>query len=67
MRYYYICDVCEHEQEREHSMKETPKIQCEKCGGDTHRPLHASSFLIRGAGVYSSGWSFKKKGAKDRT
>lgn len=69
MRYAYVCDdeACSTETEVEHSMKESPKVPCPKCGGNTHRPLHATSFMIRGAGVYRPGWSFKNKGVKDRT
>lgn len=35
--YDYICTKCQHVQEEQHLMKETPKIKCEKCGAKSEK------------------------------
>ena len=59
--YDHICRSCGHTKEYEYSMKETRDIKCEKCGGETYRPLNSATFKITGAGVNSPGFSFTKK------
>ncbi len=49
MRYDYCCVSCENIQEEEHSMKESPKIKCNKCG----KPC--SKVITGGAGVVFKG------------
>jgi len=49
MRYDYKCKSCGHVQEEEHSMKDSPKIKCEKC------KKVCAKVITGGAGVIFNG------------
>ena len=44
-----------------------PIRECEVCGGETRRLISATSFILKGGGWYSDGYSGKKSGGPSET
>jgi putative FmdB family regulatory protein len=52
MKYLYKCNNCQEQVEVEHSMKEEPVIECEKCLVQMRRVIQAVPVKFNGAGFY---------------
>jgi putative FmdB family regulatory protein len=56
--YDYKCDDCGHEWEVQQKITEDPLKECEKCKkNEAKRQIGKSSFLLKGGGWYSDGYS----------
>jgi putative FmdB family regulatory protein len=52
MKYLYKCNNCQEQVEVEHSMKEEPVIECEKCLERMRRVIQAVPIKFKGSGFY---------------
>lgn len=60
--YLYRCPECKNEKEIQHSIKDNPRIICEKCNGVMARvPLGGSGFLMNKLGDYTR---YRKEGTE---
>ena len=62
--YEYECDKCKVHFDIFHSMKDTKKHKCPKCGGKAHKLIGAGTGVIfKGTGFYET--DYKKKSGFD--
>lgn len=52
MLYDYFCQKCGFEKQIKHSMKESPKIKCNKCNMIMERKIFASAVIFKCGGFY---------------
>lgn len=59
MVYDYVCSNCGFKFEAEHSIKDTPKINCPDCGEDAVRRMISdnTNFILKGSGWAKDGYS----------
>ena len=60
--YEYRCDGCGIEFEVAQGIDDPPLRRCEKCSGPVHRLISSTSFLLKGGGWYSDGYTSGSKG-----
>jgi putative FmdB family regulatory protein len=66
MVYDYECAACGAEMEIEHSIKESPRVECPVCGKEDGLKRLISlgeGFLLRGSGWYRDGYEKKEEGS----
>ncbi len=61
--YEYNCPKCEAEKEVQHSMTESPRVKCPKCGAAMKRVISRNSFQLKGDGWFKSDGGYAKGGA----
>ena len=69
--YDYVCDVCNHEFELFHSIKDAPKRKCPECGRLKLRRLigPGAAIVFKGSGFYKTDYrseSYKKGAAAEK-
>jgi len=62
IRYDYCCHVCEITTEVMHSIKDVPKIKCDKCGEQMERQLGVTDYIFVKSGGQFLGDIWDKKG-----
>ena len=55
--YEYRCSACGHQIELIQKMGERPRRKCPECGGRLEKLISRTSFLLKGGGWYSEGYS----------
>ncbi len=66
--YEYRCDACESTFEVMARITAAPPDSCEKCGdGPVHKLISQSSFLLKGSGWASDGYSSAKGGGSSKS
>jgi putative FmdB family regulatory protein len=58
--YEFLCKECGETEDKLVSMK-TKKIICTKCGGAADKVMSAPSFILKGHGWSSDGYSYNKE------
>lgn len=55
--YEYKCQCCDDEFEVIQKISDRPLTKCAKCGGRLEKLLSRTSFMLKGGGWYSDGYS----------
>jgi len=63
--YDYQCEKCGATMEVWHSIKETPKIECSKCGSACKRLITNGNFILKGFGWFSQDDREDRQRSKD--
>lgn len=59
--YDYKCEKCNKEFEIEQRITEPPLTKCPDCGGEVHRLISNTSFVLKGSGWYLTDYARKGK------
>ncbi len=66
--YEYRCDACESTFEVMARITEAPPESCESCGnGPVHKLISQTSFVLKGSGWASDGYSSAKTGSSSKS
>lgn len=66
--YEYRCDACESTFEVMARITEAPPETCERCGnGPVHKLISQTSFVLKGSGWASDGYSSAKAGSSSKS
>jgi putative FmdB family regulatory protein len=55
--YEYRCQSCDKEHEVIQKFSDDPLVTCPDCGGDLNKVISNTSFVLKGSGWYSDGYS----------
>ncbi len=59
--YEYHCDACGNEFEEMQKFSDAPIDKCPCCGGDSHRLISHSTFVLKGTGWYVTDYAKKDR------
>lgn len=55
--YEYLCKKCNHKFEKRQKMTDETIPKCPKCNGNCRKLISGTSFILKGGGWYSDGYS----------